>query len=193
MVAPAEEVELRAGPGTWYFRRADPAPELAGAVVEYWEVEGALAPFREMVLPNGCVELMVNLGPPHRVLGGRGAGVWEGAWLSGLQERAIPVESLGGTHLVAARLHPLGAAALLGPGAAAAANGVVALAALVGATEAEALRARLLAAASPEARLAALERVLERALGDRRAADPVPDFVRRAAARLEGADRKSVV
>ena len=51
---------------------------------------------------------MVNLGPPHTMLTHAGTSVWERAWFSGLHERAIVIESLDGTHLVSARLHPLG-------------------------------------------------------------------------------------
>ena len=185
MVARAETIELRAGPGAWRLTRADPPPDLAGPVVEYWEVEGALAPFRETLLPNGCVELMVNLGPPHRVLGGRGAGTWERGWLSGLHERALVIESLHGTHLVSARLHPLGAAALLGRAVPEHANAIVDLEAILGRAAAE-LRAGLLAACGPAERFALLERLLRaRRAATRADGDPPPDFVRRAAARIE--------
>jgi hypothetical protein len=75
MPGPLQESELQAAPGTWRLSRADPAPDLAGLVQEYWEVEGALSAFRETVLPNGCLDLMIYLGPPHRVFGGRGSSV----------------------------------------------------------------------------------------------------------------------
>jgi hypothetical protein len=58
---------------------------------------------------------MVNLGPPHQVVTHAGTSAWEHTWFSGLHERAIVIESLHGTHLVAARLHPLGAWRLFGP------------------------------------------------------------------------------
>ena len=121
-----QEQTFAAGPGTWTVIRGAPAPDLAGDVVELWEVRGALAPFRETLLPNGCVEVMVNLGPPHRIPSGPGAGDWEHAWFSGLQEHALTIESDNGTHLVSARLHPLGAARLLGAGVARHANSSVA-------------------------------------------------------------------
>lgn len=126
---------------------------------------------------------MVNLGPPHRVLDREGAGVWERGWLSGLQERALLIESLHGTHLISARLHPLGATALLGRRAAGTANTIVDLEAFLGQEGAE-LRSRLLAAGSPADRFGLLEEFLQR---QRPAGGPAPDFVREAAARIEAA------
>jgi AraC-like DNA-binding protein len=130
-------------------------------VQEYWEVEGRLAPFRERVLPNGYTELMVNLGPPHQLVTHAGTSVWERAWFSGLHERAIVIESHDGTHLVSARLHPLGAFRLLGPAIAQLVNSVVDLEALLGPPARE-LRALLLASDSTEQRFAHLERFLDR-------------------------------
>src|SRR5215207_5421279 len=57
--------ELGAGIGAWRLASAPPDAPLAGLVKEFWEVEGALDAFRETLLPNGCTELMINLGPPH--------------------------------------------------------------------------------------------------------------------------------
>src|ERR1700704_3623069 len=104
--------------GTWRLTRAEPCAELTGIVHEYWEVQGRLSPFREALLPNGYVEVMVNLGPAHRVFEGSSSGVWEPSWFSGLQERSIFIESLDGTHLVSIRLHPLGATQIFGLAAA---------------------------------------------------------------------------
>ena len=183
MPGPIEETLLEASPGTWRFCRAEPAPNVARFVTEYWEVEGKLQAFRETLLPNGCVEVMVNLGPPHRVLSDQAPGVWDRSWFSGLQERALVIESLEGTHLLAARLHPLGALELLGPGAPRAANSVVDLGTLIG-EDAVALRDAALRAASAAERLALLEQFLSARLERREAS---PEFVRQAATRLEAA------
>ncbi len=167
--------------GTWRLTRAQPCVELAGIVREYWEVQGRLSPFREAVLPNGYVEVMVNLGPAHRVFEGSSSGVWERSWFSGLQERSIFIESLDGTHLVSIRMHPLGATQIFGLAAPGAANSVVDLDTLVG-SRAHDLRGRLLAEESPEARFA----TLEKSLRDRSTVDiSIPPFVRKAATRIE--------
>ena len=141
--------------GTWCLTRAQPSAELTGVVQEYWEVKGRLSPFREAVLPNGYVEVMINLGPAHRVYEGSGTGVWERSWFSGVQERSIFIESLDGTHLVSVRMHPLGAAQLFGFAAPGAANSIIDLEKLIG-PHARDIRVRLLAADSPSARFVIL-------------------------------------
>ena len=167
--------------GTWSLTRALPSADLTGVVHEYWEVKGRLSPFREAVLPNGYVEVMVNLGPVHRVFEGSGTGVWDRSWFSGLQERSIFIESLDGTHLVSIRMQPLGATELFGFGAPGAANSIIDLKMLIG-TEANDLREILFAAESPAARFVILEKLLR----DRQASrSSVPEFVREAAMRLQ--------
>jgi AraC-like DNA-binding protein len=161
MPGPVQTLEYQSSPGQWRFSSAAPAGALAGVVQEYWEVEGRLSPFRERILPNGYTELMVNLGPPHQLLTHAGTSVWERAWFSGLHERAIVIESLDGTHLVSARLHPLGALRLFGPDVALAVNAVIDLETLLGPPARE-LRTLLLGAESTEERFALLERFLGR-------------------------------
>ncbi len=181
MAHQTDEIKHTTSLGTWSLTRAAPSVELAGIVHEYWEVKGRLSPFREAVLPNGYVEVMVNLGPVHRVFEGRGTGVWDHSWFSGLQERSIFIESLEGTHLVSARMYPLGATRLLGFAAARTANSIIDLEILTGADAGE-LRQRLLAADAPDARFA----ILEAFLGDHFAAvSSIPSFVSDAAARIE--------
>src|SRR5205085_2643242 len=120
--------------GSWRLSSAAPGTTLAGIVREFWEVRGTLKEFREAVLPNGQTEVMFNLGPLHRVLDGPGTGTWGHSWFSGLHERALQIESLDGTHLVAARLDPIGATELFGEGVPRAANSIVHLETLIGAT-----------------------------------------------------------
>ena len=183
MPGPIHEVSFRAGPGTWHLLRAQPASDLAADILELWEVRGELAPFRETLLPNGCTEVMVNLGPSHRIPEGPGKGTWDTAWFSGLQEHALTIESDNGTHLVSARLRPLGAARLLGEGVARHANTVVDLEVVAGARAAE-LRRALLGAASAIDRFALLEEFLRAAAPE--GAEP-PAFVWEAARRIEEA------
>ena len=72
MPGPTQHCQFSAASGAWRLSRAEPADDLRGLVLEYWEVEGALSAFRETLLPNGAVEVTVNLGPPHRVLSATG-------------------------------------------------------------------------------------------------------------------------
>src|SRR5256885_15361776 len=128
-----DEIKHSTSLGTWSLTCAKPDDDFAGIVKEYWEVQGRLSPFREALLPNGFVEIMFNLGPPHRVFEGSGMGLWERSWFSGLQERSIFIEYLEGTHIVSIRLHPLGATQILGFAAPSAANSIIDLETLIGA------------------------------------------------------------
>jgi AraC-like DNA-binding protein len=112
-----------------------------------------------------------------------GTSVWERAWFSGLHERAIVIESLDGTHLVSARLHPLGALRLFGPATARLVNSVVDLETLLGPPARE-LRTVLLATDSPEQRFTYLERFLEQRVSPGVAPSPI---VCQAARRIEDA------
>jgi AraC-like DNA-binding protein len=176
---PVQTLEYESSPGRWRYSSAAPDGALAGIVQEYWEVEGHLSPFREKILPNGYTELMVNLGPPHTMVTQTGTSVWERAWFSGLHERAIIIESLDGTHLVSARLHPLGALRVFGPDVARSVNAVTDLEPLLGPPARE-LRELLLGTESTEKRFAHLERFLVARLS----LGTVPSTVVRDAARL---------
>jgi AraC-like DNA-binding protein len=180
MSGPVHEIELSATPGRWRFRRAEASSDLFGQVVEFWEVEGALDPFRETLLPNACTELMVNLGPPHHLIEADQKSVWERAWFSGLHERSLIIESHQGTHLVSARLHALGAAELLGVRAATVANKVVDLDVFVG-DDGRALREAVRTTDSPATRFALLEEFLR--TRDTRCV--APSFVRHAVDRID--------
>jgi AraC-like DNA-binding protein len=151
-----QTLEYEAFLGRWRYSSAPPAPELVGVVLEYWEVEGRLSPFRERILPNGATEVMINLGPPHTLLTLEGSSVWDSCWFSGLHAQASRIESLSGTHLVSARLHPLGALRVLGPLVPRSVNAVVDLATVVG-PSAVTLRQRLLASQTAEERFGELE------------------------------------
>lgn len=174
MPGPLQTLEYESSPGRWRFSSAPPGGALAGIVQEYWEVEGRLSPFRERILPNGSTEVMVNLGPPHQMITHTGTSVWERAWFSGLHDRAIVIESLHGTHLVSARLHPLGALRLLGPDSAMRVNAVTDLEALLGPPARE-LRTQLLGAGSAGERFDLLERFLLPRLSTGAAPSPIVD------------------
>lgn len=186
MPGPVQSVEYEAPPGRWRFANARPDTARAEVVVEYWEVEGVLAPFRERILPNGCAEIMVNLGPPHRMLTDAGSSMWEQAWFSGLHDRAIVIESLSGTHLVSARLHPLGAVALFGPAMAGKVNTVVDLEAFVGPSARE-LREQLLNASSAERRFELLDDFVQSRLNNLDTSGVPSELVRGAVRRIEDA------
>ena len=170
-------LDLDAPIGVWRLHSAEPDRDLAASVIELWEVEGTLRPFRETLLPNGAAEIMFNLGPVHELQSDQGRGTWTDAWISGLHERSLIIESLDGTHLVSARLHPLGAVELLGERVATVANRVVRTDAIFG--DASAVRHELLSAANATERFMILERfvrALRESIGQR-----VPEFLWHAA------------
>jgi len=172
MPGPVRTLELEAPIGRWQLHSAPPDADLDRSILELWEVQGTLAPFRETLLPNGAAEIMFNLGPPHELQSDQGRGIWTDAWISGLHERSLIIQSLEGTHLVSARLHPLGAVELLGEHVARVANSVVDAASVF---DAAPWREEMLRASSPVDRFAVLERLartLREAMGQR-----VPDFL----------------
>lgn len=185
MPGSTHSIDLGAPIGRWTFASAAPVGALAPHVVEYWEVRGELAPFRERILPNACAELMFNLGPSHRMITGASTTVWENAWVSGLHERAITIETDDGTHLVSIRFTPLGLRALLGVAASTTVNQVIEASALLG-PRAEQLRGRLRDAANATERFAMLEAFLVDSL-DEQVSDPVEPYVVDAESRIANA------
>lgn len=148
-----------------FFRRFDPPPALAPWVECLWtlrmEAPAADRP-PERILPDGCMELVVNLRAPVRTRIGQGpAVVHPAAALAGQISRVLLLEHLGVTEIVAARFRPLGAAALFGFGLAELADREVALADL--GEPWRGLEARL-QEAKPEARLPLLTSCLLGAL-----------------------------
>ena len=102
--------------GRWDMLEAAPAPDLADAVECYWEGWGDLPPLTEKILPRTNIELMFNLRGRHRVLAMDGHEVEEQyltGWLSGLQKSYLLIETVNGSHFLAARLKPWGAWRLL--------------------------------------------------------------------------------
>lgn len=97
--------------GTWTFHEVRP-PSLLAAVESIWEVEGTVASTRSRIFPNGRVELLVNLGPPQRVLD-HAFGRFDATCVSGVQRGPLFVDAPFGTHLFGVRLRPEFAGALL--------------------------------------------------------------------------------
>lgn len=95
------------------FRGYLPVPALAAAVELIWIVEGMPTVAADRVLPNGVVELIINLGAPHRVVHGRGFTRHRRAWVAGMQQGPLDIASERETHLVGIRFRPGGAARVL--------------------------------------------------------------------------------
>ena len=188
MPGPVASATFSAGPGRWRFSSARPDSDLEPVVAEYWEVEGAMAPFRESVVPNACVELMINLGPVHHLLTDDRRVACTTAWISGLQSQALQIETLLGTHLVSVRLWPLGARRVLGIPMREFANRVVDLESVMG-PAAGSLRDAVLSARTPGGRFHVLERFVRTRIAGGVAARPLARWLEETIAACHGSCR----
>lgn len=152
---------------------AQPAPDLADLVECYWEGWGDIPPMREKILPRTNVELMFNLKGRHRILERDGSEVEETqnrGWLSGLQRRYLMIETVEGSHFLAARLRPWGAWRLLRESMKAVSGAVPRIGDLWGRAS-ESIKDRLLSAANPFARFDIIESELRARIDPQRRQD----------------------
>jgi AraC-like DNA-binding protein len=94
------------------------SPPLAPHVEHLWMVRGYLAArWRNMILPDGAMELIVNLGDPQKLCE-RGDQarhtVFRHSWISGERTAPIVIDEIGHVHLVGVRLRAGGAWPFLG-------------------------------------------------------------------------------
>lgn len=129
-----------------------------------WTTAGNDGSAIERVLPNGVVELIVNLGAPQRVVHSTERFTrYRAAWVAGLQMRPLDIASELDSHLVGIRFGPGGASTMLGLPADALAGSVVEITDLCLPWVSE-LRERLLSAQSAAERANVTELVLARQL-----------------------------
>jgi len=89
---------------------------LRGLLDLVWWAEGCAAFPRKRIFPNGRLELLVNLGPPLRLVEGAGEEEMRRGWLCGVQSGPVVVEMTGArgySNVLALRLRPAGVYALL--------------------------------------------------------------------------------
>ena len=82
-------------PVDFEFRHLVPGVPLAALVERLWAVRGRGPYRRAQVLPNGALQVMVNFGEPHRVLGygeRSVSGAHPCSWVAGLQHRPLTIE-----------------------------------------------------------------------------------------------------
>jgi AraC-like DNA-binding protein len=142
--------------GRWRLAQWTTWPPLSRFVAQLWDLESRGAYTRERILPRTHFDLLINLGDPHRLwLSGRAA-EYRTAWVSGLQERFLDVESPPASRLMGAALTPAGARAVLGAPAGEFTNRVLDLPDVVGPAVLR-LREQLADAGSVEERFKLLE------------------------------------
>ena len=96
----------------WTYAESRP-PQLADYVDFLWHFEGPTEHRRKRILPNGKVELLVNLGEPYRTVEGRGLEFLREGCVSGMQSGPMVLEQPARQNVLGARLRPAGAYALL--------------------------------------------------------------------------------
>ena len=177
------------GVGAWSLYLMAPPADLVPYVEVFWEVHGYAHYARERILPKTNIELMFNLGPPHRLLDPTrpaGASVYRDAWVAGLQRRPLVIEPCFDaarvpSHLMAARLRPEGAYAFFGLPMDELSNDVIDLD-LLSKPACSDVHARLLETSARHERFALLEDLVRARVG---AQFRVRPFIRWAAAQIE--------
>ena len=99
--------------------RIRPVSETLAPHVEHlWVVRGHLPTrWRNMILPDGAMELMINLGDPQKLCAPDSPAkytIFRHSWISGERTTPIVIDEIGYVHLVGVRLRPGGAWPFLG-------------------------------------------------------------------------------
>lgn len=137
-------------PAPYEFFAVTPRQPLARFIESLWAVRGDVPYRRSLVLPNGALQLMVNFGAPHRVIGFGASSAdkeYRSAWIAGLQDAPLAIESPAFSDLFSIRFRPGGAHAFVPLPLAALTNDVLQAADILGAATAD-LRERLVLASS---------------------------------------------
>lgn len=140
-------------------------PPLAPHVEHLWMARGYLpGRWRNMILPDGAIELIINLGDPQKLCAPRDPArgtVFGRSWISGERAEPIVIDEAGHVHLVGVRLRAGGAWPFLGIPLREFTDQVVELEAILG-REVSQLRDRLGEAATDDARFDLMEDWLTR-------------------------------
>ena len=151
-----------------------PQPPLSRYVECLWRAQGMTAHKRERVLPNGVVEVIINLGDFHKVLARDDYSreqLYRDSWVAGIQNRHLVIESVRETDLVGIRFRPGGAYALFGFPMSELADEVIELDLIRGQPFAD-LREQLLQAQSTTERFRVVEKALLESLDFDHSAHP---------------------
>jgi AraC-like DNA-binding protein len=143
--------------GRWRMAQWGTWPPLSRFVAQLWDLESYGAYTRERMPPRTHFYLLINLGDPHRRWVTPQESVeYRTAWVSGLHERFLEIETPRASRLMGVMLTPTGARAVLGVPAGEFTNRVVELPDVIG-PSIDLLREQLLAARGLEDRFTRLE------------------------------------
>jgi AraC-like DNA-binding protein len=98
--------------GRWTHSTWSPA-HLRAVVETFWHSEGTIAA-RERLLPDGMLELALTLGDRHRCVAGESSAILPVVGVTGMRSRPMVLEHPRQHDVLAVRLRPAGAYALLG-------------------------------------------------------------------------------
>jgi AraC-like DNA-binding protein len=166
-----EHVQHDSPLGRWELARWRPAEPLKGYIEELWHMRSSGSYTRERLLPRPHMDVLINLGDPHRLIPTDGTGscrLYERSWIAGLQDRYLDVESPSKPWLMGIRFRPSGPLALVRVPLAELTNVVIDLDLVVG-PSIERLRQRLVETPRLERRFQLLERYLMERLAPARA------------------------
>lgn len=129
-------------------------------------LEGTASHDSETVLPNGAVELIVNLGSPHKVVDPKNtqATVFTESWIAGIQQAPLTIQAVRESNLVGIRFRPGGCRPFLGAPLTEITDQVIEARELFGPLI-EKLRERVCRAPSAAERLQAIEAALLEQIG----------------------------
>jgi AraC-like DNA-binding protein len=94
-----------------FYREYQPWPALADFVKCFWIMEATHNPFqgKEALIPDGCIELIFNLGTPYRRYDPENnAALLKHSHIVGERDRYFLIEQTRAVHLIAARFKPGG-------------------------------------------------------------------------------------
>jgi len=154
-----------------------PSAPLSHFVERMWLVSGGQEPRRERILPNGTVELVINLLADQiridRTMQAAQVQTFSGSVLSGTYSAAFVVDAMQHAAMMGIHFRPAGAFSVLGVPLAEFTNAHTDLAAIWGDEIASEFRERLCTAASHGARFRYVERILSERLRANRRVHPV--------------------
>jgi AraC-like DNA-binding protein len=143
--------------GRWRMAQWSTWPPLSRYVAQLWDLESHGAYTRERIPPRTHFDLLINLGETHRVwVTPDRSEEYRTAWVSGLHERFLEIETPKLSRLMGVLLTPTGARAVMGVPAGEFTNRVVELPEVLGPSINE-LREQLVEARSVECRFQLLE------------------------------------
>ena len=155
-----------------------PGPQLSRFVEIIWIVNGVPGYNREMVLPNGAIEVIFNFGSYHKLVDKTNHErfqVFRDCWIAGLQEDSIVIEASRESNLLGIRFRPGGAYPFLHLPVFELTNRVIECEKLFGGWLSE-LRDHLFEAKSDDEKIRLIEAALLRRIDPRRI-DPLIEYV----------------